>query len=184
MSRPRRQHLPYTRASAKAQQPNLARQLRIVFAATLLVGAVGAVVVSWEQLFPVPPERLVKIYRTHGCRCAFNLADSLKAEGFIVRLYEYETLQYVRGTLHTPSNLRGCHVGEFLGYFLEGHVAPLALPKLAQQHPSALGLVTESSVDAKSVHGSIARDEKGRVLLVERDGRTRTWFKPTDGPNG
>lgn len=184
MSRPRPHPIRHTRASAKTSQPSLVRQLRIVFAATLLVGAIGAVVVSWEQLFPVPPERLVKIYRTHGCRCAFNLANSLKAEGFVVRVYEYETLEYVRDSLHTPVNLRGCHVGEFLGYFLEGHVAPAALRKLAQQQPAALGLTTEGSVDRKSAHVSIARDEKSRVLLVERDGRARPWFEPPSGPKG
>lgn len=179
--RPRRSH---TKAAAKLPQPNLAKQLRIVLAATLLVGVVGAVLVTWEQLFPIPPEQLVKIYRTHGCRCAFTLADALEAEGFVVRLYEYETLKYVRGSLHTPSNLRGCHVGEYLGYFLEGHVAPAALRKIAQQHPSALGLATEGSVDTKSGHVSIAQEGRSRVLLVERNGRARTWFEPSSGPKG
>lgn len=155
-----------------------------MLAAVLAAGVFGAVLVSWEQLFPIPPARLVKIYRTHGCRCAFALADSLKAEGFIVQLREYETLQYVRQSLHTPSNLRGCHVGEFLGYFLEGHVAPPALRQLAQQQPRALGLATEGSVDHTSIHVSIANDERSRVLLVELDGRARTWFDPTKGPKG
>lgn len=184
MSRPCPKSLRHSKASTTTSQPRLAKQLRIVLAAALSVGVFGAVLVSWEQLFPVPPERLVKIYRTHGCRCAFAWADSLKAEGFVVRLYEYETLQYVRGSLHTPANLRGCHVGAYLGYFLEGHVAPLALHQLAQQQPSALGLATEGSVDDKSVHVSIARDEKSRVLLVQRDGRAQTWFEPPGGPNG
>ena len=155
-----------------------------MLAAVLAVGVFGAVLVSWEQLFPIPPERLIKIYRSHGCRCAFALADSLKAEGFIVQLYEYETLQYVRQALHTPSNLRGCHVGEFLGYFLEGHVAPLALRQLAQQQPRALGLATEGSVDRASIHVSITNDERSRVLLVELDGRARTWFDAAEDPRG
>jgi hypothetical protein len=150
----------------------------------LFAGAVTAVLVSWDQLFPVPPERLVKIYRTHGCRCVFNLANSLKAEGFVVRVYEYGTLEYVRGSLHTPSNLHGCHVGEFLDYFLEGHVAPAAVRKLAQQQPPALGIATEGSVDTKSGHVTIEQDENSRVWLVEQDGRTRPWFEPPSGPKG
>lgn len=171
-----------TNADAKTQPPDLAKQLRIVLAAALFAGAVTAVLVGWEHLFPTPPERLVKIYRTHGCRCAFNLADSLKSEGFVVRLYEHDTLEHVRGTLRTPANLRGCHVGEFLGYFLEGHVAPAAVRKLAQREPVALGLATERSVDTESGHVAIERDENSRVMLVEQDGRVRLWFEPPSGP--
>lgn len=155
-----------------------------MLAVTLFAGAVTAVLAGWDRLFPIPPERLVKIYRTHGCRCAFNLAASLKTEGFVVRLYEYETLEHVRGSLHTPANLHGCHVGEFLGYFLEGHMAPAAVRKLAQQQPQALGIATEGSVDPKRGHVSIAQDERSRVFLVERDGRARPWFEPPDGPKG
>lgn len=188
MSRPLPQPPRRTKSSAKISQPqpSLAKQLRIVLAAALLAGVVVVVLGAWEHLFPTPPERLVKIYRTHGCTCAFVFADALEAEGFIVRMYEYETLEYVRGSLHTPANLHGCHVGEFLGYFLEGHLAPPAVRKLAQQQPPALGLATEDSVDTKREHlsRSIAREEKSRVLLVERDGRARTWFEPPDDPNG
>lgn len=186
MSHPRSQHRQHTRAPAKASKSSLKKQLLIVVAVALAFGAVSMVLLSWEHLFPIPPERLVKIYRTHGCRCAFAFADSLRAEGFVVRLYEYETLKYVRISLHTPANLHGCHVAAYLGYFLEGHIAPLALRKLAQQQPPALGLATEDSVDTKREHlsRSIAREEQSRVLLVERDGRARTWFEPPDDPNG
>jgi len=158
------------------------RQLSIVFGAALLGAAITAVMVIREQ--SVPPEQLVKVYRIHGCRCAFDWANSLRAEGFVVRVFEYETLKHVRDSLHTPTSLRGCHVGAYLDYFIEGHVAPSALRELAIQRPHGLGLATESSVNKKSVHVSIARDEKSRVLLVERDGRARAWFQPPNNPNG
>lgn len=177
MSKPRSKS-SRTKASAKAPPRNLAKELRLVVAVALLVGLIAAGLLLWEQLFPIPPEQLVKIYRTHGCGCAFNLADSLEAQGFVVRLYEYETLQHVRRSLHTPSTMHGCHVGEYLDYFLEGHVAPAALTKLAQQHPAALGVVTETTVDRKHGHVTIAQEETSPVLLVEGDGRTRTWIEP------
>lgn len=164
-------------------QPSLKRQLLIVFAAAFATGGFAVLLGVWEQL-SVPPERLVNIYRKHGCRCAFELADSLKAEGFVVRLHEYETLEYVRGSLHTPANLRGCHVGEYLGYFLEGHVASAALIKLAQQQPVALGIVTETNLDHDNGHVTIAREERSRVVLVEADGRTRMWIEPNGAPHG
>ena len=182
MSHPRPQSSRHATASTRTRRPNPTNQLRLVSAALLSVGVFGALLVSWEQLLPTPPERLIKIYRIHGCRCAFALADSLKADGFVVRLHEYETLQYVRHSLHTPLNLRGCHVGEFLGYFLEGHIAPPALRQLAQQRPRALGLATEGSVDRTGPHVSIANDERSRVLLVQLDGQARTWFYPAERP--
>lgn len=184
MSRPRPQTLKRAKASKKPSPPDFAKQLRIAITAVLLFGIVGALVVSWEHLFPIPPARLVMLYRTHGCRCAFTLADTLEAQGFVVRLYEYETLKYVRGSLHTPANLHGCHVGAYLGYFLEGHIAPEALRKLAQQQPAALGLATEDSVRSKRAHISVAIEEQLPVLLIERDGRLRTWFEPSDPPQG
>ena len=181
MSHLRPQPSRHAKASTRTPRPNAAKQLRLVVAAVLSVGVFAALLVSWEQLFPTPPpERLIKIYRTHGCRCAFALADSLKADGFVVRLHEYETLQYVRHSLHTPSNLRGCHVGEFLGYFLESHVAPSALRQLAQQRPRALGLATEGSVDHTSTHVSIANDARSPALRVLLDGQARTWFDPAE----
>lgn len=177
-------HSRHPKARTKASRPNLARQLRIVLVVTVVVGVVAAVMASWDQLFPIPPERLVKIYRLHGCRCAFNFAEALERKGFVVQVYEYETLKYVRTSLHTPTNLHGCHVGSYLGYFLEGHVAPDALDQLARQDPSALGVATEGSVREKSTHVQIEREQQSAVLLVQRDGRAQAWFDPSGGPKG
>ena len=182
MSRPQPQHFRRRKISAEASRRSLLRQLGIVFSVGLLAAAITAVLLIREQ--SVPAEQLVKVYRTHGCTCAFAWADALKAEGFVVRFVEYETLKHVRDSLHTPGSLRGCHVGAYLDYFLEGHVSPSALRELATQRPRGLGLATEGSVTERSVHVSIARDEKSRVLLVERDGRTRAWFQPPGNPNG
>ena len=160
------------------------RQLGIVIAATLLFGAIGAIVVNWEYLFPVDAERLVTVYRIHGCRCALNLADDLKAEGFVVRGFEYETLQYVRHSLHTPASLHGCHVASYLDYFVEGHVSPATLRELAEQRPTGLGITTEASMLSKDAHLNIARDENSSVLLILQDGQPITWLRPTHNPNG
>lgn len=184
MSRPRSKHRPLPVASARRGRASFGRQLRIVIAATLLFGAIGAIVVNWEHLFPVDAERSVTVYRTHGCRCALTWADSLKAEGFVVRMFEYETLQYVRHSLHTPATLHGCHVASYLDYFVEGHVSPAALRELAAQRPTGLGLTTEASMLSKDAHLSIERDESSRVLFIAQDGHTVHWFRPTHNPNG
>ena len=125
-----------------------------------------------------PPERTVTIYRTHGCSCAFAFAKSLTAAGFEVRLIEEETLNGVRAALKTPSDLHGCHVGVYLGYFLEGHIAPAALSELALKRPTGRGVVTAGSADAQATHVSIALDEHSPVLLLQSDGARQPWFQP------
>mgnify|MGYP001143823547 CR=1 FL=1 len=182
MSRSRSHPPPGTKRSAKAPQWSLAKQLRLVLAVSVLVAAIAAIMIGWEQLSPIPPERLVKVYRTHGCRCAFAWAKSLESEGFVVRVFEYETLAYVRTSLHTPSALRGCHVGAYLGYFIEGHVSPDALRRLAAQHPLALGLATQEAANGENTHVSIARDASSGVLLVKRDGRAYPWLESVGHP--
>lgn len=177
--------VPHRGASLKGSSWSLTTQLRVVLATALFGSLIVAAIVSWEQWFPTPPERLVKIYRTHGCRCAFVFADSLKAAGFEVRLVEYRTLKRVREALRTPPTLRGCHVGEYLGYFLEGHVSPSTLPQLTSEHPAGLGVATESSASTDITHVSIKADEQSPVLLIEPDGRARPWFEPPHGePEG
>ena len=101
---------------------DLPRELKVWLLIALLGGATAGLLSVWEQLFPVPPDKLVKIYFTHSCRCAHPWAHTLEAEGFVVRMYEPETLRPTRVALHTPEGLRGCHVAEFMGYFVEGHV--------------------------------------------------------------
>lgn len=167
-----------TKATAKRRRPSLEKQLAVVFGIALLGATVTAAVLSLEHLFGPPPERLVTIHRTHGCICAFTLADSLKAAGFEVRVIEHQTLKTVRTSLRTPANLRGCHVGAYLDYFLEGHVSPAALPALAMQRPAGLGLATESSTSAGVSHVTIAVDEQSLVMLIGPNGDVQPWFQP------
>ena len=151
----------------------------MVFALALFGAAVTVVALNLEHFFATPPEQLVDIYRTHGCTCAFVWADSLRKAGFKVRMIEHGTsLKSVRDSLHTPANLRGCHVGAYFGYFLEGHVAPSAVHHLALQRPDALGLATESSTSATIPHVSIALEEQSTVMLIDRNGAARSWFEP------
>lgn len=178
MSRARPKQPVRTKATAKQRRPSLKKQLAIVFGIALLGATVTAAVLSFEHLFGPPPEQRVTVHRTHGCICAFTLADSLKAAGFEVRVIEHQTLKTIRASLHTPASLRGCHVGAYLGYFLEGHVSPAALTLLAMQRPDGLGLATESSTGAGISHVSIADDERSLVMLIGPNAEARPWFQP------
>lgn len=165
----------------KAKRPTLRKQLGILFAVAFSGTAIIGSVVIWEERTAPPPERVVRIYGTHGCTCVIAFAQSLTAAGYDVRLVELQSLAGVRDTLRSPPDLNGCHVGSYLGYFLEGHVSPSALLELALTRPPAAGVATEASA-LETGHVSIARDEHSVVFLVESDGARRAWFQPNDPP--
>lgn len=163
---------------AELEQQDLRRQRRMVVIACILVAVASTAFVVWEQLFPTPAEQLVKIYRVHGCSCTFGWAKSLEKQGYIVKIMEIKSLDTIRTSMRVPLNLRGCHVASHLGYFVEGHVAPDALRKLAREHPKALGVVTQAMLKALEEHATSYRDENSPVLLVDSSNQSRQWFEP------
>jgi len=164
--------------TAKRRGLSPEKQLGLVFAIALAGAAIVVAIVKPEQAFAPPPERVVTIYRTHGCICAFTLTDSLEAAGFAVHVVELPSLSGVRTSLRTPANFNGCHVGAYLDYFLEGHVSPAAISALAIQRPEGLGAATESSEHTDGSPVSIAVDERSLVMLVGSNGQARPWFQP------
>ena len=48
----------------------------------------------------------------------------------------------------------------------------------ASHHPIALGVTTESSVNAGRIHTSVAEEEHSPVVLVEPNGKMLPWFNP------
>lgn len=149
------------------------RQLKFVGVAALLFGGVTALILSWERIFPVPPERLVQVAWTHECPCAYGWMKSLREDGFVVRDHEMGDLGATRRQWKVPNAMRGCHPATYLGYILDGDVPPSVLRRLAQEHPAAAGLV---QVDATGISG----DDRGSVdslqfELIDRDGTRRPW---------
>ena len=148
----------------------LVRRLRVV-AIVAVIGAVSAgVLISWEQLFPIPEDKLVNVYFTHSCRCAHSWVQALQAEGFVVKMFEPETLKPARAALHTPASLNGCHVAEFMGYFIEGHAPAVALRRLATEHPAGTGIAMLSP--ASKAEGGV----DGPVGLVDQEGISHAWI--------
>lgn len=175
---------PSRLGSARARRWSLRRCLSIVAGAATLVGLTAFLLGNWDAVLRVPPTRLVTVYRTHGCRCVFEWTAALKAQGFTVRLFEYETLSYVRRSLNTPSYLQGCHVAAYLDYFVEGHVSTAALRALAEDRPSGLGLTTEETMRRTDAHPGDAAEARSRVLLIEPGGKAIKWFEPKTTPKG
>jgi len=64
----------------------------------------------------------------------------LKDAGFAVTVEETTDLKTIRKRLGVPSDLTACHTAEIGGYVIEGHVPALAVRRLLEKRPAALGL--------------------------------------------
>lgn len=142
----------------------LRRQLVLGFTIALCCAAIAGGMSWWDSLHSVPAEDFVRVYRVHGCRCAFTWAHTLEENGFTVRIVELETLRDIRRQLATPKELQGCHKGQYLTYFIEGHVAPKALRKLAAEQSGARGIATVPVVDSERAENPLLQ-EKSELIF-------------------
>ena len=155
--------------------PDRKRAIRVFGVVALGFALLGSAMYLAERATFVSPEKLITVYRVHGCRCAFSWKYELEQQGFTVVLHEQESLRSIRSRLRTPAKWHGCHVGEYLGYFVEGHISPASLQELERQRPQALGLAEENSPSAGTQHGDIASQAHGPVLLIGPSGEETLW---------
>lgn len=149
-------------------------QIRRVVLAAVGMGIVFAALVNWESLIPGSRKPTVDVFWTHDCTCVFEWMEELKGAGLHVRSFEAESLALKRKSMHVPSDLKGCHLGQYEGYFVEGHVPPSAITQLGAQHPTGRGLVlvpeaTDSSKPATEDY------RHGNVMLFGDTGEPRLW---------
>jgi hypothetical protein len=116
----------------------------------------------------LPPERIVTVYRVHGCRCAFEWERELERAGFSVRMNEVDSLKFIRQRMRTPPYASGCHVGEYLGYFLEDHVPAAALSYLSNSRPAATGLLMPGT--ARHLTPGAGASPTQQIILRREDG--------------
>jgi hypothetical protein len=149
------------------------REVRILAQAALAFALVAALSLLTSRSTWFPPEELITVYRVHGCKCAFHWERELEEAGFTVSMHELESLQYIRERLHTPPSARGCHVGEFLGYFLEDHIPANAVSRLKRSRPGALGLMMVPG--ARHVSGETTPGSSKKVYLVRSTDQFTSW---------
>ena len=162
----------------RSQQPEASKtslQRKLVWVVAAAISAAGTALLLGQLggLEGSSSDRLVNIYRVHGCRCAFAWERVLKQGGFDVRMREVDTLQYVRTRLHTPPQLRGCHVAKYLNYFIEGHVEPTALRTLRETSPVALGVAAMQNDLSEQDHE--ARSNRSALVVFDKNGHPIPW---------
>ena len=101
-----------------------------------LVGA--ALIVPQSSAFAQTSNILV--HKDPNCGCCTGWVQHLKAAGFAVTVEESTNLQIVRKRLRVPVDLAACHTAEIDGYVLEGHVPAVAVRRLLEKRPTAIGL--------------------------------------------
>lgn len=149
----------------------------VIIASLAGAGAVG-VGLSWHRLFPPKPDNVVDVYQSEHCSCAPGWVRLLEQQGFVVRVSTTDVLRKMRNELKIPAELNGCHLGIYLNYFLEGHVAGKAVRDLDIHRPRSGGLITQAAWDAAQTHSSVV-DLESAVLLFDRNGSTASvWYRP------
>lgn len=150
-----------------------------VIGGSMVCAVAAGLAIGWYRLFPPAPERAIDVYQKPRCPCARGWVRSLKDDGFIVRVTMTEALRATRRAFNTPPVLHGCHIGVYLNYFLEGHVAAAAVRDLAIHRPSGGGLVTQAALEAAESQSGATVDGNSPVFLLGPDGHSSSlWYRP------
>ena len=91
-------------------------------------------------VFRLRPNRRILVHKDPNCGCCEGWVQHMKAAGFAVTVKEVADLEVVRKRLGVPSDLAACHTAEVGGYLIEGHVPALAVQRLLEHRPAAVGL--------------------------------------------
>jgi len=130
--------------------------------------AAAALVVPASFAFAQAPG--IVVHKDPNCGCCEGWIQHLKAAGFVVTVDEAADLAVVRKRLGVPSDLAACHTAEVEGYVIEGHVPALAVRRLLEQRPVALGLsVPGMPAGSPGMEGGVP--EKYEVVIFGAKGR-------------
>ena len=148
---------------------------------TLLAAAAAAALAAGASTLAqaASPKPLVEVWKDPNCGCCHLWVEHLQAEGFEVKVNDVGNTA-ARKRLGMPEALGSCHTARVGGYVIEGHVPAADIRRLLKDKPQGLGLsVPGMPIGSPGMDGP---EYKGRkdpyaVLLVQRDGSTRTFTR-------
>jgi hypothetical protein len=159
------------RRSTKKQDQSLWKKYKLptqVIAVLLAGCALAALLTNPGKLFPEKASAVITVYRTADCPCAFEWMTTLRKAGLIVRSLEEENLSEMRASMQVHTQLAGCHLGVYLDYFIEGHVQPPELKRLAEKRPVAAGLAAAVVTSAGDRAQTTASHFGTETILFDR----------------
>src|SRR6266700_6896059 len=112
----------------------------------------------------------ILVHKDPNCSCCAGWVRHLKDAGFAVRVEETTNLQPVRKRLGVPADLAACHTAEVDGYVLEGHVPAVAVRRLLEQRPTAIGLAVPG-MPVGSPGMEAGTPQRYEVILFGANGR-------------
>lgn len=123
------------------------------------------------------PLPVVDVYKSPTCGCCNKWIDHLEANGFRVRAHNTDDVVSHKYRLGVPSGLGSCHTAEVAGYLVEGHVSAREIKRLLKEKPQARGLVVPAMPLGSPGMEMGGRKDRYDVLLVDRQGDTRTYAR-------
>jgi hypothetical protein len=139
---------------------------------------------SWAQVPKTAVKPALEVWKDPNCGCCQLWVEHLQAHGFEVKVHDVGNTA-VRKRLGLPERLGSCHTASVAGYVIEGHVPAVDILRLLRQKPQALGLaVPGMPIGSPGMDGEVykGRRDAYEVLLVQRDGSTRTFAKYPGAP--
>ena len=151
-----------------------------------LLALAGALASSsvWTQAPKTAVKPALEVWKDPNCGCCQLWVEHLQAHGFEVKVHDVGNTA-VRKRLGVPERLGSCHTASVAGYVIEGHVPAADILRLLRQKPQALGLaVPGMPIGSPGMDGEVykGRRDAYEVLLVQRDGSTRTFNKYPGAP--
>lgn len=144
--------------------------LKNALAVFLLAGGLGP---AWAAAGAA----VIDVYKSPSCGCCGKWVEHLRAHGFTVRAHDTDDVASHKYRLGLPAGLGSCHTAEVNGYLVEGHVPAGDIWRLLKEKPAARGLTVPGMPTGSPGMEQGSRKDRYDVLLVKRDGKTRTYSR-------
>jgi hypothetical protein len=120
----------------------------------------------------------IVVTKNPNCGCCTGWADHLRQAGFTVQVRDEPDLSRIKARLGVPSDLAACHTAEVSGYVIEGHVPAVAIRRLLDEKPKAIGLaVPGMPVGSPGMEMPDGAAEEYTVILFGATRRAYARFK-------
>ena len=119
----------------------------------------------------------VEVYKSPTCGCCKDWIKHLEADGFRVVAHDTDYVVRHKYRVGVPPGHGSCHTAEVGGYFVEGHVPARDIRRMLKERPRARGLTVPGMPMGSPGMEQGGRKDAYEVLLVNRDGSTRTYAR-------